>query len=58
MFKDPRQRTENLRRFIAETPIDLILMTPRVRVRFSNRLFSDIFVKLLSTTDVPVLFLR
>ena len=58
MFKDPGQRTENLRKFIAKTPIDLILMTPRVRARFSNRLFSDIFVKLLSTTDVPVLFLR
>ena len=58
MFKDPRRRTANLCRLIAETPVDLILMTPRVRVRFSNRLFSDIFVKLLSTTDVPVLFLR
>ena len=58
MFKEPRRRTENLRKFIATTPVDLIIMTPRVRVRFSNRLFSDIFVKLLSTTDVPVLLLR
>ena len=58
MFKEPRQRTENLRKFIANTPVDLIIMTPRVRVRFSNRLFTDIFVKLLSTTDVPVLILR
>ena len=58
MFKEPRQRTENLRQFIANTQVDLILMTPRVRVRFSNRLFNDIFVQLLRTTNVPILLLR
>ena len=58
MFKDPRRRMENLQQFITDTPVDLIIMTPRVRVRFANRLFHDIFVKLLSTTDVPVLLLR
>lgn len=57
-FDKPRQRTENLLKFIADTPVDLIIMTPRTRAKFSNRLISDIFVRLLKATDVPVLLLR
>ena len=33
-------------------------LTPRTRAKFSNRLLSDIFVRLLRATDVPVLLLR
>jgi nucleotide-binding universal stress UspA family protein len=58
LFKKPRNRTENLLRFIADTPVDLIMMTPRARERFSSRLVNDVFVKLLRVTDVPVLLLR
>lgn len=58
LFEKPRNRTENLLRFIADTPVDLIIMTPRTREQFSSRLFNDIFVKLLRVTDVPVLLLR
>lgn len=58
MFTKPRNRTENLLRFIADTPVDLILMTPHVRKKFTHRLFSDVFVRLLRVTDVPVLLLR
>ena len=58
MFKEPNNRTENLTKFIADTAVDLILMTPRTRAKFSNRLFNDIFVNLLRTTDLPVLLLR
>jgi nucleotide-binding universal stress UspA family protein len=57
-FKEPNNRTANLTKFIADTGVDMILMTPRIRAKFSNRLFSDIFVRLLRTTDVPVLLLR
>ena len=58
MFKEPKNRTENLMQCIKQTPIDLIVMTPRVRVRFANRLFNDIFVHLLRSTNVPILLLR
>jgi nucleotide-binding universal stress UspA family protein len=58
LFAKPGNRTENLLKFIAETPVDLIVMTPRTRAKFSNRLLSDIFVRLLRATDVPVLLLR
>jgi len=58
MFKEPKNRTENLTKFIADTKVDMILMSPRTRAKFSNRLFNDIFVHLLRTTDVPVLLLR
>jgi len=58
MFKEPNNRTANLTKFIADTAVDLILMTPRTRAKFSNRLFNDVFVHLLRTTDVPVLLLR
>jgi len=58
VFAKPTKRTENLLHFIADTPVDLILMTPRTRARFSNRLISDVFVRLLRATDVPVLLLR
>lgn len=58
LFEKPRNRTENLFRFIADSPVDLIIMTPRTREQFSNRLFNDIFVKLLRVTDVPILLLR
>ena len=58
MFKEPNNRTENLTKFIADTAVDMILMSPRTRAKFSNRLFNDIFVHLIRTTDVPVLLLR
>ena len=58
MFKEPRRRLENLRKFIAATEVDMIVMAPRARAKFSNRLFNDIFVHLLRTTTVPVLLLR
>ena len=58
MFKEPNNRIENLTKFIASTEVDMILMTPRTRAKFSNRFFKDIFVHLLRTTDVPVLLLR
>ena len=58
MFKEPKNRTENLMQFIQQTPVDLIMMTSRVRARFTNRLFHDVFVHLLRATDVPILLLR
>ena len=58
MFKNPDNRTANLTKFIANTGVDLIVMTPRTRAKFANRLFNDVFVRLLRTTDVPVLLLR
>jgi nucleotide-binding universal stress UspA family protein len=58
MFNQPSHRTENLLKFIASTPVDLIIMTPRTRQKFTPRLFSDVFVRLLRMTDVPVLLLR
>ncbi|MEI6083476.1 MAG: universal stress protein [Verrucomicrobiota bacterium] len=58
LFEKPRNRTENLLRFIADTPVDMIIMTQRTRASFSSRIFSDVFVRLLRMTDVPVLLLR
>lgn len=58
MFDKPSKRTDNLLRFIADTPVDLIIMSPLTREKFSNRLFSDIFVRLLRVTDLPILLLR
>ncbi len=58
LFSKPESRMRNLLNFITETPIDLIVMTPRTRARFSNRLISDIFVRLLRVTDTPILLLR
>jgi nucleotide-binding universal stress UspA family protein len=58
LFTEPGNRKKNLMSIIHETPIDLIVMTPRVRGEFSNPLLSDIFVQLLRVTDVPILFLR
>lgn len=58
LFARPGKRMENLLKFIHETPVDLLVMTQRVRSKFSNRLISDVFVRLLSVTDVPVLLLR
>ena len=58
LFNKPHNRIENLLNFIGETPIDLIVMTPRTRAAFSNRLVSDIFVRLLRVTASPILLLR
>jgi nucleotide-binding universal stress UspA family protein len=58
LFSKPENRMNNLLNFVGETPIDLIVMTPRTRARFSNRLISDIFVRLLRVTDSPILLLR
>jgi hypothetical protein len=58
LFSKPENRMRNLLNFITETPVDLIMMTPRTRARFSNRLISDIFVRLLRVTDTPILLLR
>lgn len=57
-FADPKNRMENLLNFISETPVDLIVMTPRAREAFSNRLVSDIFIKLLRLSKCPILLLR
>ena len=58
LFEKPRNKTENLLRFIADTPVDMLLMTSKTRERFSSRLFNDILVRLLRVTDVPVLLLK
>lgn len=58
LFADPAKRMRNLLSFVEKTPIDLIVMAPRTRVKFSNRLLNDILVKLLRVTDSPVLLLR
>ncbi len=58
LFAKPKNRTENLLKFIADTPVDLIVMSPRTRKKFSNRIFNDVFVRLMRMTDVPVLLLR
>lgn len=52
------KRLPKLLAVVKETPIDLIVMPPRIRGAFSNRLFNDVFVQLLRATDSPVLFLR
>ena len=58
LFAKPDQRLRNLLTFVKKTPIDLIVMTPRTRAKFSNRLVNDVLVKLLRATDSPVLLLR
>ena len=58
LFADPTKRMRNLLSFVGKTPIDLIVMAPRTRAKFSNRLLNDILVKLLRATDSPVLLLR
>jgi nucleotide-binding universal stress UspA family protein len=58
LFAHPENRGQNLLNFVAETPIDLIVMTPRTRKEFSNRLISDVFVRLMKATDCPILVLR
>ena len=58
LFSRPENRMRNLLNFVNETPIDLIVMTARTRAKFSNRLISDIFVRLLRVTETPILLLR
>jgi nucleotide-binding universal stress UspA family protein len=58
LFSDPKNRMQNLMSFVNETSVDLIVMTPRTRARFSNRLVSDIFVRLIRLAKCPVLLLR
>lgn len=58
LFADPAKRVRNLLTFVEKTPIDLIVMSPSTREKFSNRLLNDILVKLLRVTDSPVLLLR
>jgi len=57
-FAKPEKRVENLLSFVHETPIELIAMTPRTRMEFSNRLISDVFVRLMRAADCPILVLR
>ena len=58
LFADPAKRVRNLLDFVEKTPIDLIVMAPGTREKFSNRLLNDVLVKLLRVTDSPVLLLR
>ncbi|MGA2602618.1 MAG: universal stress protein [Verrucomicrobiia bacterium] len=58
LFAKPDKRLPNLLDFVKKTPIDLIVMAPRTRAKFSNRLVNDVLVKLLRVTDSPVLLLR
>jgi hypothetical protein len=58
LFADPAKRMRNLLGFVERTPIDLIVLAPRTRAKFSNRLLNDILGKLLKATDSPVLLLR
>lgn len=58
LFARPDKRLQNLLNFVKKTPIDLIVMAPSTRARFSNRLVNDVLVKLLRATDSPVLLLR
>jgi nucleotide-binding universal stress UspA family protein len=58
LFARPENRVQNLIDFVGDTPIDLIAMAPRTRGEFSNRLVSDILVKLLKVTESPILLLR
>jgi nucleotide-binding universal stress UspA family protein len=58
LFADPAKRVRNLLDFVKKTPIDLIVMAPSTREKFSNRLLNDVLVKLLRVTDSPVLLLR
>jgi nucleotide-binding universal stress UspA family protein len=57
-FAKPDKRLRNLLDFVKKTPIDLIVMAPSTRAKFSNRLVNDVLVKLLRATDSPVLLLR
>ena len=57
-FSDPKNRMQNLVTFVRETTVDLIVMTPRTREAFSNRLVSDIFIRLLRLAKCPILLLR
>jgi nucleotide-binding universal stress UspA family protein len=58
LFSEPKNRMQNLLSFVADTPVDMIVMTPRTRAKFSNRLISDIFIQILRRTTCPVLLLR
>jgi nucleotide-binding universal stress UspA family protein len=58
LFAEPDKRLRNLLEFVKKTPIDLIVMAPNTRAKFSNRLVNDVLVKLLRATDSPVLLLR
>jgi nucleotide-binding universal stress UspA family protein len=58
LFAKPDKRLRNLLDFVKKTPIDLIVMAPSTRAKFSNRLVNDVLVKLLRATDSPVLLLR
>ena len=58
LFAKPDKRLRNLLDFVGKTPIDLIVMAPNTRAKFSNRLMNDVLVKLLRATDSPVLLLR
>jgi nucleotide-binding universal stress UspA family protein len=57
-FTEPKNRMQNLLNFIADTAVDLIVMTPDTRAEFSNRLVSDILIQLLRLARCPVLLLR
>jgi len=58
LFSEPKNRMQNLLDFVSDTPVQLIVMTPRSRARFSNRLVSDILVRLIRMAKCPVLLLR
>jgi len=58
LFSDPKNRMQNLINFVNETSVDLIVITPRTRARFSNFLVSDIFVRLMRMAKCPVLLVR
>jgi nucleotide-binding universal stress UspA family protein len=58
LFAKPDKRLQNLLDFVKKTPVDLIVMAPSTRAKFSNRLVNDVLVKLLRATDSPVLLLR
>ena len=56
-----QQSTRRMRRLlevIRDTPIDLVVMTPRSRAKFSRRLVGDVLGRLLEAADCPVLLLR
>lgn len=57
-FPEPTQRMQNLLQFLDQQPVGLVVMTPRMRARFSNRFVSDVLVQLLRKAKCPVLLLR
>lgn len=57
-FDNPKNRMQNLLAILDKTPVDLIVMTPRTREKFSSRLVSDVLVRLLRLAKCPVLLLR